>query len=96
MRAAEDEGRLLIHSTTDERVAAPLVADFRQLYPRIAVTYEDLSRRGQTTMASLARLHALRENVQGAATGAAYRDFILRWRAALGRGGVSAAAPGAA
>lgn len=42
VRAAEDEGRLTIHSTTDERVAAPLVADFRRLYPRIAVTYEDL------------------------------------------------------
>jgi iron(III) transport system substrate-binding protein len=42
VRAAEDEGRLSIHSTTDERVAAPLVADFRRLYPRIAVAYEDL------------------------------------------------------
>lgn len=42
VRAAEDEGRLTIHSTTDERVAAPLVADFRRLYPRIVVTYEDL------------------------------------------------------
>lgn len=42
VRAAEDEGSLLIHSTTDERVAAPLVADFRRLYPRIAVSYEDL------------------------------------------------------
>ena len=41
-RAAEDEGQLSIHSTTDERVAMPLVADFRRLYPRIAVTYEDL------------------------------------------------------
>ena len=42
VRAAEDEGQLSIHSTTDERVAMPLVADFRRLYPRIAVTYEDL------------------------------------------------------
>lgn len=42
VRAAEDEGSLLIHSTTDERVAAPLVADFRRLYPRISITYEDL------------------------------------------------------
>lgn len=32
VRAAEDEGQLAIHST-DERVAAPLVADFRRLYP---------------------------------------------------------------
>ena len=43
VRAAEDEGRLTIHSTTDERVAAPLVADFRRMYPRITVTYEDLN-----------------------------------------------------
>ena len=43
VRAAEDEGRLSIHSTTDEHVAAPLVADFRSLYPRIDVSYEDLS-----------------------------------------------------
>ena len=42
VRAAEDEGQLSIHSTTDERVAMPLVADFRRLYPRIAVSYEDL------------------------------------------------------
>ena len=42
VRAAEDEGQLSIHSTTDERVAMPLVADYRRLYPRIAVTYEDL------------------------------------------------------
>ncbi|MFT3814768.1 MAG: ABC transporter substrate-binding protein [Acidovorax sp.] len=42
VRAAEDEGRLTIHSTTDERVAAPLVADFKRLYPRIDVAYEDL------------------------------------------------------
>ncbi len=43
VRAAEDEGRLTVHSTTDERVAAPLVADFRRLYPRIDVGYEDLN-----------------------------------------------------
>ncbi|MBS0468664.1 MAG: ABC transporter substrate-binding protein [Proteobacteria bacterium] len=42
VRAAEDEGQLSIHSTTDERVAAPLVADFRRLYPRVSVNYEDL------------------------------------------------------
>ncbi|WP_370680748.1 ABC transporter substrate-binding protein [Comamonas sp. GB3 AK4-5] len=47
VRAAEDEGRLTIHSNTDERVAAPLVADFRRLYPRISVCYEDL---GSTTL----------------------------------------------
>ena len=42
VRAAEDEGSLIVHSTTDERAAAPLVADFRRLYPRISVSYEDL------------------------------------------------------
>lgn len=43
VRAGEDEGRLTVHSTTDERVAAPLVADFQRLYPRITVSYEDLN-----------------------------------------------------
>ena len=43
VRAAEGEGRLTIHSTTDEGVAATLVADFRRLYPRIDVAYEDLN-----------------------------------------------------
>lgn len=43
VRAAEDEGRLVIYSTTDAAVVEPLIADFRALYPRIAVDYEDLS-----------------------------------------------------
>ncbi len=43
VRAAEDEGRLVIYSTTDAHVAAPLIADFRAMYPRIEVVYEDLS-----------------------------------------------------
>lgn len=43
VRAAEDEGQLSVHSTTDERVAAPLVADFQRLYPRVSVNYEDLN-----------------------------------------------------
>ncbi|WP_051303459.1 ABC transporter substrate-binding protein [Comamonas composti] len=42
VRAAEDEGRLCIYTNTDKPVAAPLVADFQSLYPRIAVDYEDL------------------------------------------------------
>lgn len=41
IRAAEDEGRLVIHSTTDGSVARPLVDDFRTLYPRIDVDYDD-------------------------------------------------------
>ncbi|MFT4102421.1 MAG: hypothetical protein QM674_15555 [Burkholderiaceae bacterium] len=50
VRAAEDEGRLIVHSTTDERVATPSVADFRRLYPRIAVAYEDLNSTSCTTL----------------------------------------------
>ncbi|RZL48710.1 MAG: ABC transporter substrate-binding protein [Variovorax sp.] len=43
VRAAEDEGRLVVYSTTDLAVAQPLIDDFRSLYPRIAVEYEDLT-----------------------------------------------------
>jgi len=43
VRAAEDEGRLVIYSTTDASVAQPLLRDFQALYPRIAVEYEDLT-----------------------------------------------------
>lgn len=43
VRAAEDEGRLIIYSTTDAAVARPLVADFNALYPRIEVQFEDLN-----------------------------------------------------
>lgn len=41
--AAEDEGELVIYAATDASVAAPLIADFRTMYPRIEVTYEDLN-----------------------------------------------------
>lgn len=43
VRAAENEGRLVIYSSTDANVAAPLIADFRSMYPRIEVTFEDLN-----------------------------------------------------
>ena len=43
IRAAEDEGRLVIYSTTDIALARPLVADFKAMYPRINVEYEDLT-----------------------------------------------------
>jgi iron(III) transport system substrate-binding protein len=43
VRAGEDEGRLVIYAATDADVAAPLIADFRKMYPRIDVTYEDLN-----------------------------------------------------
>jgi iron(III) transport system substrate-binding protein len=43
IRAAEDEGRLVIYSTTDTSVASFLIEDFRAMYPRIDVQYEDLN-----------------------------------------------------
>jgi iron(III) transport system substrate-binding protein len=43
VRAAEDEGRLVIYATTDTAVARPLLADFKAMYPRINVEYEDLT-----------------------------------------------------
>lgn len=41
--AAEQEGQLVIHSTTDLRVAAPLIDDFQSLYPRIEIQYQDMN-----------------------------------------------------
>ncbi|KQP14394.1 iron ABC transporter substrate-binding protein [Pseudorhodoferax sp. Leaf267] len=43
VRAAEDEGRLVIYATTDLAVAQPLLDDFKALYPRINIEYEDLT-----------------------------------------------------
>jgi len=43
IRAAEDEGKLVIYATTDTAVARPLIADFKAMYPRINVEYEDLT-----------------------------------------------------
>jgi iron(III) transport system substrate-binding protein len=43
VRAAEDEGRLVIYATTDLAVARPLLDDFKALYPRIGVDYDDLT-----------------------------------------------------
>ena len=40
---AEQEGRLIIHSTTDRAIAAPLVEDFQVLYPQIEVLYQDMN-----------------------------------------------------
>jgi iron(III) transport system substrate-binding protein len=40
---AEQEGRLVIHSTTDIAVAAPLIDDFQTMYPRIEVQYQDMN-----------------------------------------------------
>ena len=41
--AAEREGQLVIQSTTDIGVAAPLIDDFQALYPRIDVQYQDMN-----------------------------------------------------
>ena len=43
IRAAENEANLVIYSTTDIAVAKYLIADFRTLYPKIEVEYEDLN-----------------------------------------------------
>jgi iron(III) transport system substrate-binding protein len=43
VRAAENEAALVIYSTTDAAVAKYLIADFRALYPRIEVEYQDLN-----------------------------------------------------
>ncbi|MGN5478275.1 hypothetical protein ACTMU2_18530 [Cupriavidus basilensis] len=43
VRAAEDEARLVIYSTADADVVRPLLADFRAMYPRISVEYDDLT-----------------------------------------------------
>ena len=41
--AAEQEGKVIIHSTTDLAVAAPLIDDFQTLYPKIEVQYQDMN-----------------------------------------------------
>lgn len=43
VRAAEDEGRLVVYATTDATAARPLLDDFKAMYPRISVEYEDLT-----------------------------------------------------
>jgi iron(III) transport system substrate-binding protein len=43
IRAAEDEGKLIIYSNTDTRPASELIEDFRQVYPKIAIDYQDLN-----------------------------------------------------
>jgi iron(III) transport system substrate-binding protein len=41
--AANQEGKLVVYSTTDSAVAAQLLRDFAALYPRIAVDYFELN-----------------------------------------------------
>ena len=41
--AAEQEGQLVVYSTTDISIAAPIIDDFQTLYPRIEVHYQDMN-----------------------------------------------------
>ncbi len=41
--AAEREGRVVVYSTTDSKIADPLLKDFAALYPKIKVEYNDLN-----------------------------------------------------
>ncbi|CAG2136990.1 hypothetical protein LMG31506_01766 [Cupriavidus yeoncheonensis] len=43
VRAAEDEGRLVIYATADADLVRPMLADFRSMYPRVRVEYDDLT-----------------------------------------------------
>ena len=43
IRAAEKEGKLVIYATTDADVAQPLIDDFKTMYPRIEIEYDDLN-----------------------------------------------------
>ena len=43
IKAAEDEGELVIYSNTDKNVARDLIEDFEKLYPKIDIEYEDLN-----------------------------------------------------
>ncbi len=41
--AAKKEGKVVIYSTTDTVAAAPLISDFKTLYPGISVEYNDMN-----------------------------------------------------
>lgn len=41
--AAKKEGKVVVYSTTDTTSANPLINDFKQLYPGIAVEYNDMN-----------------------------------------------------
>ena len=43
IRAAEDEGELVIYSTTDKNIVHDLIKGFEELYPKIVVEYDDLN-----------------------------------------------------
>jgi len=41
--AAEQEGQLVVHSTTDLGIVAPVIEDFQAMFPRIEVIYRDMN-----------------------------------------------------
>ncbi len=43
LKAAEDEGKILVYSTTDSAAAAPLLKDFAEYRPKISVDYNDMN-----------------------------------------------------
>jgi iron(III) transport system substrate-binding protein len=43
LAAAEKEGKVTVYSTTDSAIVAPLIRDFKSLYPKIDVEYTDMN-----------------------------------------------------
>ena len=43
LKAAEEEGKILVYSTTDSAAAAPLLKDFADYRPKISVDYNDMN-----------------------------------------------------
>lgn len=68
--AAQKEGRLVVYSSTDSASAAPLLQDFKSLYPSIQVEYNDLN----TT-------EIYNRFIAEAAAGAGTADFL--WSSAM-------------
>lgn len=43
LKAADDEGKLVIYSTTDSAAAGPLLKDFAEYRPKVSVDYNDMN-----------------------------------------------------
>src|SRR5215813_14828251 len=43
LKAADEEGKILIYSTTDSAAAGPLLKDFAEYRPKISVDYNDMN-----------------------------------------------------
>src|SRR3981189_299100 len=41
--SAEQEGKLVVYSTTDASLVAPLLKDFAALYPKLTLEYNDMN-----------------------------------------------------